>query len=52
MSFNNFSEHDECATGAHNCEQVCNNQIMGWTCSCYAGYRLRSDGITCQGYHK
>ena len=43
------SDHDECATGAHNCEQVCRNTVPYWSCGCYAGYSLRSDGNTCQG---
>ena len=44
-----ISEHDECATGAHDCEQDCYNQILQWSCGCNAGYVLRSDGRTCQG---
>ena len=48
----NFSAHNECATGAHNCEQVCYNLVPYWSCGCYAGYSLRSDGRTCQGKYK
>ena len=43
------SDHDECATGAHNCEQDCRNTVPYWSCGCYTGYVLRSDGRTCQG---
>ena len=43
------SDHDECANGAHNCEQVCRNTVPYWTCGCNLGYSLRSDGRTCQG---
>ena len=48
-SLPSISEHDECATGAHDCEQVCYNQVLQWSCGCDAGYVLRSDGRTCQG---
>ena len=36
-------------TGAHDCEQICNNLPVFWQCSCNPGYRLRTDGRTCQG---
>ena len=45
----NVSDLDECATGTHNCEQICCNTISNWTCDCNPGYSLHSDGRTCEG---
>lgn len=49
ISLYSASDHDECATDSHDCEQVCQNTVPYWTCGCNAGYLLRSDGRTCQG---
>ena len=41
---------DECREGNHTCEDVCENIIGSYYCSCSRqGYRLHTDGITCQG---
>lgn len=39
---------DECALEMDECQQRCNNTIGSYTCSCSGGYRLQSDGVTCQ----
>lgn len=39
---------DDCAD-APCCWQVCTNTPGGYECSCYAGYRLSTDGCGCEG---
>ncbi|XP_059166967.1 fibulin-5-like [Physella acuta] len=34
---------DECQTTTHNCSQLCNNTVGGYTCSCHQGYELHND---------
>lgn len=34
---------DECQTGRHDCQHLCNNTIGGYTCDCFDGYRLVND---------
>ena len=31
------------------CEQICNNTVGSYTCSCNNGYSLNSDGRNCSG---
>ncbi|XP_030850590.1 uncharacterized protein LOC105444772 isoform X3 [Strongylocentrotus purpuratus] len=40
---------DECAV-SHDCSQRCidNGMGMGYSCACYQGYQLQSDGTMCQ----
>ena len=38
---------DECTGNTHGCDQVCNNTIGSYECSCYTGYQLLTNG-TCQ----
>lgn len=40
---------DECTTLQSSCEQVCQNTVGGYNCTCDAGYTLNSDGLTCNG---
>ena len=40
---------DECAEGTDGCAQNCSNTIGSYTCSCGSGYRLASDGHSCNG---
>ncbi|CAD5225836.1 unnamed protein product [Bursaphelenchus xylophilus] len=42
-----LKEIDECLSGANKCEQKCKNEIGGYTCECYMGYRLNEDGFSC-----
>ena len=43
-----YTDIDECSDGLHTCDQLCNNTVGSYYCSCLAGYRLLSDDITCQ----
>ncbi|XP_058426943.1 cartilage matrix protein isoform X1 [Marmota monax] len=38
---------DLCATGDHDCEQVCLSSPGSYTCACHEGFTLNSDGKTC-----
>ncbi|KAL4662528.1 hypothetical protein H8957_014486 [Semnopithecus entellus] len=38
---------DLCATGDHDCEQVCISSPGSYTCACREGFTLNSDGKTC-----
>ena len=33
----------------HNCSQICVELEGSFNCSCYSGYELQEDGITCEG---
>jgi len=38
------SDVDECAIGGtNNCEQICNNHVGSFNCSCHSGYELHND---------
>jgi hypothetical protein len=39
---------DDCANSPC-CQQVCANTPGGYECSCFAGYRLNTDGCGCEG---
>ena len=40
---------DECAKRQDNCVQSCTNTNGSYACFCEAGYRLASDGYSCNG---
>lgn len=40
---------DLCATGDHDCEQVCVSTPGTYRCACRDGFSLNSDGKTCTG---
>ena len=40
---------DECSEGIDNCSQMCTNTDGNFTCGCYNGYLLDTDGTTCNG---
>ncbi|CAD5218412.1 unnamed protein product [Bursaphelenchus okinawaensis] len=40
-------EIDECLSGANKCDQICINQIGGYVCQCYNGYKLHDDRYSC-----
>lgn len=52
LSFFRFSsEHDECLSGLHNCDEnaLCFNMVGGHSCSCKPGYT--GNGTVCKGRH-
>ena len=45
-----ISDIDECAEGSDECDEHCYNTVGSYSCNCTGpGYRLHSDGTTCQG---
>ena len=38
-----------CMMNLHNCSQICVEVKGSFNCSCYAGYELQLDGISCEG---
>ena len=44
-----LSDLDECQTNNGGCEQVCNNTVGSFVCSCNEGYSLTSNGFNCTG---
>ena len=38
---------DECNIGTSNCNQLCNNTMGSYNCSCKIGYELDTDEVTC-----
>ena len=40
---------DECSERTDRCEQECVNTDGSYYCACRSGYRLSSDGYTCEG---
>ena len=46
-----FSDIDECHENIDGCSQLCSNTVGSYTCGCRDGYRLASDGHTCNGMY-
>ena len=46
-----FSTKDinECSEHISGCNQLCNNTLGSYNCTCYTGYLLGSNGRTCYG---
>ena len=45
-----YTDHNECLSGTHVCEQLCENSHGAYTCSCKNGYRLATaNNRTCDG---
>lgn len=44
-----LADVDECGEQSSCCEQDCTNYPGGYECYCSAGYRLSSDGCSCDG---
>ncbi|XP_053380098.1 uncharacterized protein LOC128548733 [Mercenaria mercenaria] len=42
-----LEDEDECLTEGSYCQHVCNNTIGSYVCSCFTGYMLEEDGISC-----
>ena len=43
---------DECSENTDNCSQTCTNTDGNFTCGCYIGYLLDTDGTTCNGMYR
>lgn len=43
------SDHDECMTGNHTCQQRCVNHPGGYSCACQVGFTLNKDNQSCSG---
>ena len=39
----------ECKDSLHNCSQVCVELQGEFSCTCYDGYELLEDGVSCKG---
>ena len=39
----------ECMMDGHNCSHMCLELEGSYNCSCYSGYELQEDGVTCEG---
>ena len=46
-----FLDIDQCTNNNGGCQQICTNLLPGYACSCYSGFVLTDDGITCSGRH-
>lgn len=44
-----FLDIDECAKNLYRCQQKCHNTIGSYNCSCFDGFELASDNVTCNG---
>lgn len=45
-----FSDIDECANKSlHLCNQICENTLGSYKCSCEKGFEISRDGYTCEG---
>ncbi|CAH3149971.1 unnamed protein product, partial [Porites evermanni] len=42
-------DKDECALANSGCQHTCTNTDGSYKCSCNSGYRLKRDGLTCEG---
>ena len=42
--------HNECELDLHNCEQECIDLPYQFVCSCFYGYALRRNGVSCFPY--
>ena len=40
---------NECVLGTSGCNQLCNNTVGSYTCSCNTGYTLDLNNLTCNG---
>ena len=47
--FFSLSDVNECAINNGGCEQICNNTIGSFICTCDTGYQLDENGMNCSG---
>ena len=43
---------DECSEMLDNCDHICINTSGSFVCQCYVGFKLQSDGHTCEGWDR
>ena len=48
----NFADINECLVDNGGCDHTCQNYDGGRYCSCRSGYRLATDGKTCEGLYQ
>ena len=46
-----LSAASECDVNNGGCDHYCMETLESYTCSCYPGYTLESDGHTCTGMY-
>ena len=51
ISYFLYTDIDECSEGTDHCSQNCQNTIGSYRCFCNTGYRLNTDGVTCNGQY-
>ena len=44
-----FIDVIDCVNGSNLCEQICNELVGGYSCSCEDGYELKNDNVSCEG---
>ena len=44
-----LTDIDECSLNTNGCAHSCSNTVGSYTCSCRMGYRLTSNGRSCEG---
>jgi len=44
-----FIDLDECVEELHRCQQVCENTLGSYRCSCSPGFQLSPDRTSCSG---
>ena len=44
-----ITDVDECLTNNGGCDQLCDNTVGSYVCSCEDGYRLLRDDHECEG---
>ena len=44
-----YTDTNECLYANGGCQQICNNTIGSFNCSCDIGYSLMPDGFNCSG---
>lgn len=43
-----FLDNNECHEKTNNCEQICINELGGFSCKCRQEYLLNNDGRSCR----
>ena len=46
-----FIDVIDCVNGSNLCEQICNELVGGYSCSCEDGYKLKNDNVSCEGMY-